>query len=163
MLIGDIAIRVTGDIIRQHSNLYVGWIEYVKSDGSIDSRSIQGNFLSGFQKIQLDPSKFKDCLIEFRDHNNPTITENWDNYDVSDDQKEKISTLYSKRASYLNEIAINMIGVKNKSYTIKDLLGFFQNVNNLDTLKERFGEENISEFINDEDGFCLQFKKVKIL
>lgn len=163
MLSGDVAIRVTGNITRQHSSLYVGWIEYVRSDGSIDSRSMQGSLLSGYQKIQLDPIKFKDCLIEFRDHNNPKITENWDNYDVSEDQKEKISTLFSKRATYLNEIAVNMTGVKNKSYTIKDLLEFFQDENNLNTIMERFGKENIPEFIEDDDSISIQFKKFDFL
>ena len=86
-----------------------------------------------------------------------------DSYNIPDDQKEKISTLYSKRADYLNLVAVNMMRVKNKSYNIKDLLDFFQKVESLNYLKERFGEENIPQFINDEDGVCLQFKKIKIL
>lgn len=76
MLSGNVAIRITGNKQNCKTHLYVGWIEYVNSDGSVDSRSIQGSLISGYQKIQLDPSKFKDCLIEFRDHSNPTITEN---------------------------------------------------------------------------------------
>lgn len=49
--------------------------------------------------------------------------------------------------------------INNNDCTLKELIDFFNNKDTLNTLKEVFGKENISQFINLDDRICLQFKK----
>ena len=54
MLSGNVAIRITGNKQNCKTHLYVGWIEYVNSDGSVDSRSIQNTIISEYEKNSIE-------------------------------------------------------------------------------------------------------------
>lgn len=154
MLAGHTAIRITGT--KSLTNItYMGWIDYANPDGHVDSRSIQGSLVTGYEKVQLDSAKFSDTLIEFRDHDNPITAKNWLDVDTTDEKRSEISNMYSKRADYINQIATNMVGVKHGNYTLNDLMKFFKAGEQ--ELIMRFGKENIANFESDDDGIVVKF------
>lgn len=154
MLAGEIPILLTGKNIPDNKK-NIGWIEYVYENGIIHSQSIQGFLVSGYQQINLDPSKFNKCLVEFRDHTNPIIQKSWNDFDITDEKRIELSEMYSKRCDFINQIATNMVGVKHNSYTLNDLIEFFESGKS--ELISRFGENNIAEFIDIGDDKAIKF------